>query len=113
MSWGDLSWLGEYGYEKLHAADEHRWEAWILRGVATKRLNDNWREVTITWTGDQEAQEYVEVSAGLFDDNLCFVHVSINNVEFKDLRQRLEWYERRVLQMLQLGLDSAAGGGVA
>jgi hypothetical protein len=105
MAWGDLSWLAEHGYQKMYERGEYHRETWILRDDPAR--NPAWHEVVVAWTGDDEGQEFVQVSAGLLDDNSCLIYVSIDKVKFDDLRRRLKWYERRVLQMLRVGLDSA------
>ena len=65
----------------------------------------------MTVTGDVEGDDFVELSAGLHDDNRCYVAASIGHIRTEDLRSRLTWYEGRVLAMLEVGLNVDPGAG--
>ena len=113
MSWGDLSWLSEHGYAKVHEAGERGPETWMRADQATRKHHDIWRELVVRWTGDEHSKEYVELSAAMLDNDGHMIVVSIDEIDLDELRKRLAFYEHRVVQMLRVGLESAAAGFVA
>jgi hypothetical protein len=104
MTWGDLSWLSDCGYERLHEADEHRPEAWVRRSMPTRGQSTFWRELIIQFTGCEHSKEYCRLSAAMLDDNGCMVSAAIDEIEFSSLRGQLASFEKRVLGMLHVGL---------
>src|SRR4051812_33079219 len=97
-----LDWLSEYDYRKCPKRPDGI-EVWVCRDCPA-RLNVNVSaELCVTATGMFEGDDFVELSVGLHDENLCYVQASIDRVRTQDLRSRLTWYESRVLAMLEAG----------
>lgn len=102
-----LDWLAQYGYERYR--DGGDFETWICRNFSSRLDARISAELWVTATGDAEGRDFVELAAGLHDDNLCHVRATIDNIKTGDLRSRLDWYEERVLAMLELGLNVKDG----
>lgn len=103
-----LDWLSEYNYQRCPDRPGGV-DVWICREFSA-RLDSRVRaELVVSATGMAEGDDFVELSAALHDDNLCYVEASIDKIRSQDLRSRLMWYESRILAMLELGLSVNPG----
>jgi hypothetical protein len=54
---------------------------------------------------DDTGRDRVELYGSAIDDGVCNVSASIEGIRATDFRERLGWYESRIVTMLRVGLS--------
>jgi hypothetical protein len=98
-----LSWLADCGYERAESPSGR--ETWRCKDLTRRVRSRAWGDLVAVFDCDDTGRDRVELYVYAIDNGVCNVSASIEGMRATDFRERLGWYESRIVAMLQVGLS--------